>query len=404
MSEPGLNTPIWSPTGTSTISQGPELSAPRFNAHADPFAQPIRHRPRDMTYNAFFDFTMNQLPNLSPVPPMHQPQTTFENPYPYSHHRPQVHQSSYSGAYHYQQPQPPVPRRPVFSPNRAVGARSDLNGFTDGDNLPHLPSYSMMQGVPGSPPPQTQGYEGNIAPSYQVAPFLRQQQYAAMDLPPPMRYGGDPSFEAPVPQNSDRPRQFSSFVRRSSLQGSRQHNGNSNNSHRPYDHAERRAARLASAQGRVPEGNTSPPTSGRRSYDSFVRDFSRALHSSDAEEGAARVPPPFRTRRLPREPRLRFSSHVQHHDPNLATPRQIQELKGKLPRRLPSQLAEGVSNTCDICAKDYSSTHVQPCEADEVAVELPCGHVFGEFCIFEWVCIAISGPACCECFAHLHLV
>jgi hypothetical protein len=109
------------------------------------------------------------------------------------------------------------------------------------------------------------------------------------------------------------------------------------------------------------------------------------MTSSDAEEAAARVPPSFRSRRLPREPRLRFSSHVQHQDPNQATSRQLQELKEKLPRRLPSELAEGISHTCDICAKDYSSTHVQACESDEVAIQLSCGHYFGEFCIFEWV-------------------
>jgi hypothetical protein len=403
MSESGLNAPLWSPTGAGTVNQVPDLSAPRFNPHADPFAQPNRHRPRDIPYHALVDFTMNQLPNFSSAPPMHQSQTQLGHPYPETHHRPNVYQSSYSGAYQYQPPQPPVPRRPVFSPNRTIGVRPDLTPFMDSDNSSHLPNYPMMQGFPGSPPPQTQGYDVSIAPPYQVPQFLRQQQYAGIELQSPMRFGGDQVFEAPVPQGSDRPR-LSPFVRRSSQQGSRQHNGNSNNGHRPYDPAERRASRFVNAQGRVPEGNTSPPTSGRRSYDSFVRDFSRALHSSDAEEAAARVPPPFRSRRLPREPRLRFSSHPQHHDPNLVTPRHIQELKAKLPRRLPSQLAEGVSSTCDICAKDYSSTHVQPNEADEVAVELPCGHVFGEFCISEWVRLASSELTFEEYFADLSLV
>lgn len=76
--------------------------------------------------------------------------------------------------------------------------------------------------------------------------------------------------------------------------------------------------------------------------------------------------------------------HHPHFDPNIATPRQIQELKDKLPRHLPSELPKETSTTCDICQKDYSPKHVQPAEEEEVAIELPCGHVFGEFCIFQW--------------------
>jgi hypothetical protein len=74
-----------------------------------------------------------------------------------------------------------------------------------------------------------------------------------------------------------------------------------------------------------------------------------------------------------------------HFDPNIATPRQIQELKDNLMRRLPSELPDETSKACDICQKDYSAIHVQPGEEEEIAIELSCGHVFGEFCIFQWV-------------------
>ena len=92
-----------------------------------------------------------------------------------------------------------------------------------------------------------------------------------------------------------------------------------------------------------------------------------------------------RARERPRFHSSHHHHHHQHFDPNNATPRQIQDLKDKLPRRLPSELADEASKICDICQKDYSLVHVQPTEEDEVAIELPCGHVFGEFCIFQWV-------------------
>jgi hypothetical protein len=55
-----------------------------------------------------------------------------------------------------------------------------------------------------------------------------------------------------------------------------------------------------------------------------------------------------------------------------------------LPKLLAGELSKDTSPTCDICAKDYSATSVQPTEEEEVAVQLPCGHTFGEFCISQW--------------------
>lgn len=39
---------------------------------------------------------------------------------------------------------------------------------------------------------------------------------------------------------------------------------------------------------------------------------------------------------------------------------------------------------CNICQKDYSATHVAPSEDEEIAMQLPCKHIFGEHCINTW--------------------
>jgi hypothetical protein len=378
MSESGFNSPIWSTHITSTVTPGPELSASRFNATQT--NQPMRHRHYNEPYSQFLDFSINHLPDFPPATSRDYPQA-IPNPYDEGHHRSPGHFSSYSGVYPHLLPQPPVPRQPVFSPNRPAGTSPELAGLSNIHNLPSHPLSPEFR----SPQQYSQGYNGRFAPANTVGPSLQHYHHASLDQLPALVLTGGHDFEPPARGSPDRPRPYHPLGRRSSQQGSRQHHGNSDSTNRPYDRLERRASRLVNAQGRLPDGNASFQTSGRRPYDSFIQDFSRAMTSSDAEEAAARVPPSFRARRLPREPRLRFSSHGAHQDPNLATPRQIQELKDKLPRRLPSELPEGTSNTCDICSKDYSSTHVQPCESDEIAVQLPCGHCFGEFCIFEWV-------------------
>lgn len=393
MSDSDYHPPSWGPTVTSTVSPNPALSATRFNAQADPFVQPARHAPRDLPYSSYLDYPANHypantLPDLFPPPVGYQVPTAFPNPYDAGPYRPPRHYPPFPSTFQYMHTQPPVPRPPVFSPDRPTGGPADMTGFVGSGNLPPLPNYPVMRGAPLSSMPYPQPYGGNFAPNSASSP-MRPYQNRAIDSQPPVRYSGGQDFEAALRQNQERSRQYPSVARRSSQQGPRSHNGGSSShtSNRSYDLAERRAVRLLNAQGRFPEGNVSPPTSGRRTYDSFIHDVSRATTSSDAEEAAARVPPQFRARRMPREPRLRFG-HTQHHDPNVATDEQIKDLKNKLPRRLPSELVEGTSSMCDICAKDYSSTHVKASEEEEIAIELPCGHCFGEFCIFEWVCDA----------------
>jgi hypothetical protein len=62
----------------------------------------------------------------------------------------------------------------------------------------------------------------------------------------------------------------------------------------------------------------------------------------------------------------------------------MQRLRDKLRKFLPSELPEGISHMCDICQKDYSTKQVKPCEEEEVAIQLPCKHFFGEACINTW--------------------
>jgi hypothetical protein len=137
-------------------------------------------------------------------------------------------------------------------------------------------------------------------------------------------------------------------------------------------------------QGHRSDRSISPRTSNRRSFERYSVDLSPSSTSSDAEEAAARAPPPNRLRTRTREVRPRFTGYRPHIDPNIATPRQIQELKDSLSRRLPSELSDDVSKACDICQKDYSASHVSPTEEEEIAVVLACGHTFGEFCISQW--------------------
>ncbi|KAH7398920.1 hypothetical protein DE146DRAFT_512056 [Phaeosphaeria sp. MPI-PUGE-AT-0046c] len=385
MSDSGHHPPTWGSTVTSTVSQNPALSATRFNAQADPFVQPARHAPRDLPYSSYLEYPANTLPDLFPPPIGYQAPTVFPNPYDAGPYRPPRHYPPFPSAYQYLHTQPPVPRPPVFSPDRPTGGPADMTGFVGSGNLPPLPNYPVMRSGPMSPMPYPQTYGGNYAPTNPAPSPMRPHQYRAIDSQPPVRYSGGQDFEATLRQNQERSRQYLPVTRRPSQQGPRSHNSGSSShtSNRSYDLAERRAARL-NAQGRFPEGNVSPPTSGRRNYDSFIHDVSRATTSSDAEEAAARIPPQFRGRRWPpREPRLRFG-HAQLQDPNVATDEQIKDLKHNLPRRLPSELVNGTSSMCDICAKDYSSAHVKASEEQEIAIELPCGHCFGEFCIFEW--------------------
>ena len=164
-------------------------------------------------------------------------------------------------------------------------------------------------------------------------------------------------------------------------------------SRRP-NNEERRSTGSHTTPAHRSETDWSPRAAVRRSYERYARDNPQSTTSSEVEEAAARSPPSNRVRHRRRDSRLqpRFLSH-QFRDPDEITPGQIMDFKMKLPRLLVNELPEDTSSACDICMKDYSATDVEPSEEEEVAVKLPCGHVFGEFCLGFWVCEMMP---CCK--------
>lgn len=152
---------------------------------------------------------------------------------------------------------------------------------------------------------------------------------------------------------------------------------------RRIEEAEQRALRNPSAQARRSDRSSSPRTSARRSYNRYSADLSQSSISSDIEEAAARSPPGNRIRHQRTDSRPRFIR--QTYDPRIITSGQLQQLKAGLPKLLKGDLPKETTPACDICAKDYSAISVQPSEEEEVAIKLPCGHCFGEYCIAQWV-------------------
>jgi hypothetical protein len=183
--------------------------------------------------------------------------------------------------------------------------------------------------------------------------------------------GRIPPRGAPV-SSPDQPRQVTSPPRRQPYERPQQQP-----SQVPVG-PERRPLTYSGTSPRRSDRSISPRTSHRRNFDRYASDLPQT-RTLDAEEAAVRARNAQRRRIRAR------NSQAAYMDSMVATPGQIQALKDKLRHFLPSQLPEGSSTCCDICSKDYSAKHCMPTEEDEVAIQLPCKHVFGEFCFNTWL-------------------
>jgi len=375
MAEPGYGAASWAHYSTSPGPQAAaELTAPLLSAHA-PFQQqlpPLYSGPYLPTSNP----TMAQIQDVQNAPANDRPQGL--SPYPPVGSRQQFY---HPHMYSYQFTGPP---RPPPAWNGSDQLHADHSFFNPGN---------MTQGHQLSSPPGTSfpGYQMSGSSNAEPPPYARRRYEHRMSVGSLARTshaegmrGSYEAFQASAPgvrsQHSRPPQEHG--------QASEQTHAGSGP--RPWMSAE--------VQGRRSDRSISPRTSHRRNFERYSVDLSHSSTSSDAEEAAARAPPLNRMRHRPREVRPRFVGRP-HVDPNIATPRQLQELKDGLTRRLPSELPEEASKACDICQKDYSTTRVAPTEEEEIAIVLSCGHSFGEFCMFEWVS-ELWGEKCVDCLLN----
>ncbi|KAH9865206.1 hypothetical protein IAQ61_009153 [Plenodomus lingam] len=347
----------WHSMPTASGASVADLEAPIQSSHALPFPQPYApyahmSTPRMMP---ILDWTQRRGENQvrSPYLPNGDHQMSYPTP-------PRVH------PYDPSQPRPP----PAIRSER-TNWRPDAREYAGIHGLHTRSDYSRDAFYASA----AFGYHPALPSAMESNPFARRPQNSSMGSNPPP-YARQEPMRSPDADNIDSPRLVLGTHTRLS-----QH-GDLSNERVEHGAALRRSSMFVEAQGRQSDHSNSPRTSSRRSFDRYSVDLPQSSTSSDADEAAARVPPSSRARQRMRGPRV-FGQR-QAHDPNVASPEQIQELKEKLPRRLPSELSEDTSKECDICSKDYSLVDVKPSEEAEIAIELPCGHCFGECCIHIW--------------------
>jgi len=351
MAESGYTTTSWDPMSTSSGASAPsEWTAPLHHVHALSFPQP--HAPLPYNYNAHYAYMSN--PQM-----IHYPDTSNIPFHGQNHSR-----TPYSPTGGNQMNFPPL-RMPPHDPSQARPppalrherntAREESGGYMGINGLHTRVDYSRESFYPP-------GYSPSLPSGWNLSSTARRPHSSTMGSSPP-QYARQDLIPSPGSGTVSSPIQTPGVSRRLTLHGSL-------------------PSMFMDGQGRHPDGSLSPRTSHRRSFDRYSVDLSHSSTSSDADEIAARIPPSSRVRHRIRG--ARFLAQRQLHDPSIPSEEQIQELKGKLPRRLAGELAEATDKTCDICAKDYSNTAVTPSEDAEVALELPCGHFFGEFCIQHW--------------------
>lgn len=260
---------------------------------------------------------------------------------------------------------PPLQTPQNFTPaqnhsNTLYNAQAQYPPFSTTSVHDTVPMQHLLHGPPSLP---HTGYSRGPT-------FLPTNQYAQVP-----RYGGQNPSQLSDAGAYGRARTASLHQRRQSQQDT--HNRN-------FSSSDHRGPLGANITGRRSDRSISPRTSAaRRGYERFYHGSSQVTTSFDAGVGGARLPPVSRIRQRQQRPRGYFGHFVS--GPNEVSCRQIEDMKAGLPRHLPVNLPEGKDPICDICQKDYSNEYVQSSNEQEIAVELPCGHCFGEFCLGHWV-------------------
>lgn len=386
MAAPDFTTAHLFPTmSTGSGSQGADISAP-LSPLAPTFHQreTWQHEPQETPYSQNYDpfFTASlQHMNNQPYRDPHLARSPYAG---YGGYQPMYLQpSTFSYASH----QPRLPPAIRSGPVDAL-----MSSSTSGveEQLPRN-DQTAPRGLPQFLPSHHIGHQGLLHSATGYSPYSMSSQPAMMlEAPRHIPYDDGPIMPSLRGGGNEETRQTLRPRMRPSqphehLQPPQRHHPQAEHdveSRNPND-AERRLATNLTAQNRRWDRSSSPRTSARRSFDRYSWDILQSSTSSDVEEAAARSPPSSRVRHRPREGRPRFFS--QTFDPSCSTSRQIQTLKASLPKLLASELSKDTSPTCDICAKDYSTIYVQASEEEEIAVQLSCGHTFGEFCIGQWV-------------------
>ncbi|KAF2737609.1 hypothetical protein EJ04DRAFT_104216 [Polyplosphaeria fusca] len=281
----------------------------------------------------------------------------------------------------------PNPSDPVRSFPNASGSVGQLQDFADSRNDMDLPPMMQPHGFPpfGSGP-------GGPMHGFNTFSGRLSGQNSQCPVPPPHTFGADAMSpigpgRGPIRSNSrglsEQNRHLTSPSRRTSYE--RQHQ-------QSLGGPDRRPQSFLSAHPRRSDRSVSPRTSNRRSFDRYSTDLPSSSASLEEAEAANRfrATPQHRLnhheqrrRQLQANREFRRSAYMNE-DPNVPSASQMQALRDKLRHFLPNELPEDASAMCDICQKDYSTRHVNPCEEEEVAIQLPCKHVFGEHCINTW--------------------
>jgi hypothetical protein len=351
MADSEYNNSRRSPPPSSPPPRGSEQTAPHFPAHAPPFAQ---------TFPS---------PSFSPYATVAQPQVTSLATSQYlgsqiSNHREYFTTISHTGS-------PPPPPRSPFDWDMRVEAPPNYSADDTQTFRPEPPvAHSYIEVLPS---PYASGYgsiggwphEGfSYANGQQVMdpgfPYGRREAISHHAMPnPPTATRGSPNRRR---RPRGHPSQASDVTR-----------------HVHFENA------LASPEGSQtqPQSGLSPVSTLRRPFDVF--NGTASATSSHAYEAAARVPPHHRAPIMSIET---MRAHFLALRNSISD--QLRDFKNTLPRSLPNELPALKSTICSICTTEYSTVHVPPTEDAEVAVMLSCGHCFGEWCLFQWVCIVSS--------------